>query len=229
MSETVTLEDWEKIKGTEDRRAGADSRAGRGCGRHPGTGPGGGEAPSGWGRICAGPARRPGSRLGARRRAQAAAGGWWRPALSQASAGLFWPKVARAVPRRPPDAKESRDAVLPLTREKPRAPSKASQAGGWGSPGSRGPVRSVPGLRGGCWEPRPRMRHSRPCAAEAFSPARGWREGAARWTLARARSAVTRRGDPLGMKGDAAALPWGGGTQRRHFAGDGRTLHGDRW
>lgn len=35
MSETARLED-QKIKGTEDRRAGADSGAGRGCVRGPG-------------------------------------------------------------------------------------------------------------------------------------------------------------------------------------------------
>lgn len=108
MSERATLEDWEKIKGTADRRAGADSRAGKGCVRNPGKGPGEGRPPSGWGRMRR-PRPTPGSRLGARQRAQAAAGCWWGPTLSEASARLFWARVARAVLRKPPHAEESRE------------------------------------------------------------------------------------------------------------------------
>ena len=72
MSETARLED-QKNKGTEDRRAGADSGAERGCVRGPGRRARGGEAPSGWGRVCK-PLPAPGPRL--RHGAQAAAGGW---------------------------------------------------------------------------------------------------------------------------------------------------------
>ena len=48
------------------------------------------------------------------------------PTLSEASARLFWPKVARAVLRKPPHAEESREAVLSLRGEKPRGPNNAS-------------------------------------------------------------------------------------------------------
>lgn len=110
------------------------------------------------------------------------------------SAWLFWLKVAWAVLRKLPHAEESRQAALSLQGKELRGPNDASQDRGYGFL-TGGSSALFPDCAGGAGS------HGHACAArarapwgsgEAPSPARGWGEGAALWTLARARSAVTR-------------------------------------
>lgn len=125
-------------------------------------------------------------------------GGW--PvglAASEASAGSSGPKVVWGDLREPPHTEERpRGGSAPGGREAARA-QRGLVPGAGCPPGAHGLLRSARGLRGGRWEPRPRMRRPRPRAAgswEATSRARGW--GGARaawWTLARAHGVATRR------------------------------------
>ncbi|XP_074202270.1 uncharacterized protein LOC123618550 [Camelus bactrianus] len=169
-----------KIKETRERRAGAESPAGSGCVRHPGSG-GWRRGPSGWSRLCRHrPA--PGSRLRAPRRAQAAAGGWLGEGSpsSEASARLFRPKVIRPSSGNLRTLRKGREAVPPLKEEKPVVPSKASQRPTAGSSlaASSAQLRDCAGGAGSrdhaCAARARALRDS----GEASSPARGWEEGA---------------------------------------------------
>ncbi|XP_035578121.1 uncharacterized protein LOC118356022 [Zalophus californianus] len=165
-----------KSRGTEGGVGGGGRRAGRGLGS--------GEArPRVGGAGCAGPAR-PGIRgsgCKARpgRRAQAAASGLWGRRCPRPAPGSSGPKAVPAVLRKPPHAEERpRGGSAPETREAAGTQRDLTQGGCW--PCARGLFRSVRGLRGGRWEPRPRMRRPRLRAArsaEASSRARDWGRG----------------------------------------------------
>lgn len=133
------------------------------------------------------------------------------PAVSGTSAGLFCARGGQAVLESPPHAEATpRGDVAP----EERAAAGRSQA--LRGAGGGGPVRSARGLRGGRWEPRPRMRRPQPRAAGSGTRFRA-REGLGRSarpgvSRERARRPSPRRGSRSEPARGRAAAEGHGGT-----------------